>query len=236
MKCLTLACKACVLKKKAKIGKLEILLLTKLHCLFARFLSSLCLCVSVVKVDEDSVEMCSMFWPAQCSLSLVDTTLCPLVLSRDDLDTRDENTEQPGVGRVVHHSVPLSPLLTWSQTISSGDHETDHLILIRVRDGSTELDHDHLWTAQIPGSLLQVRYHSHIRWAAVVSGRGHDTVAGLDLGDRQALEHKYSGCDPPCLLDSSDGRWTQSTDFKYKIEPIFLRSNYIRLELIAIVS
>ena len=24
--------------------------------------------------------------------------------------------------------------------------------------------------------------------------------------DRQALEQKYSGCDPPCLLDSSDGR------------------------------
>ena len=29
---------------------------------------------------------------------------------------------------------------------------------------------------------------------------------GLDLGDRQVLEQKYSGCDPPCLLDSSDGR------------------------------
>ena len=32
-------------------------------------------------------------------------------------------------------------------------------------------------------------------------------ISGLDLGDRQVLEHKYSGCDPPCLLDSSDGRW-----------------------------
>ena len=31
--------------------------------------------------------------------------------------------------------------------------------------------------------------------------------AGLDLGDRQVLEQKYSGFDPPCLLDSSDGRW-----------------------------
>ena len=31
-------------------------------------------------------------------------------------------------------------------------------------------------------------------------------VSGLDTGDRQALEQKYSGCDPPCLLDSSDGR------------------------------
>ena len=30
---------------------------------------------------------------------------------------------------------------------------------------------------------------------------------GLDLGDRQALEQKYAGCDPPCLLDSSDGRF-----------------------------
>ena len=31
--------------------------------------------------------------------------------------------------------------------------------------------------------------------------------SGLDLGDRQALEEKYVGCDPPCLLDSSDGRF-----------------------------
>ena len=35
---------------------------------------------------------------------------------------------------------------------------------------------------------------------------------GLDPGDRQVLEQKYNGCDPPCLLDSSDGRlltsWT----------------------------
>ena len=30
---------------------------------------------------------------------------------------------------------------------------------------------------------------------------------GLDTGDRQALEQKYSGMDPPCLLDSSDGRF-----------------------------
>ena len=34
-------------------------------------------------------------------------------------------------------------------------------------------------------------------------------MAGLDTGDRQALEQKYSGCDPPCLLDSSDGRSEQ---------------------------
>ena len=31
-------------------------------------------------------------------------------------------------------------------------------------------------------------------------------IAGLDIGDRQVLEQKYNGCDPPCLLDSSDGR------------------------------
>jgi len=30
---------------------------------------------------------------------------------------------------------------------------------------------------------------------------------GLDPGDRQVLEQKYIGCDPPCLLDSSDGRF-----------------------------
>ena len=30
---------------------------------------------------------------------------------------------------------------------------------------------------------------------------------GLDTGDRQALEQKYSGMEPPCLLDSSDGRF-----------------------------
>jgi len=32
-------------------------------------------------------------------------------------------------------------------------------------------------------------------------------ISGLDPGDRQVLEHKYKGCDPPCLLDSSDGRF-----------------------------
>ena len=30
---------------------------------------------------------------------------------------------------------------------------------------------------------------------------------GLDTGDRQALEQKYRNTEPPCLLDSSDGRW-----------------------------
>ena len=35
-------------------------------------------------------------------------------------------------------------------------------------------------------------------------------MSGLDLGDRQVLEQKYSGCDPPCLLDSSDGRWAKN--------------------------
>ena len=33
---------------------------------------------------------------------------------------------------------------------------------------------------------------------------------GLDPGDRQVLEQKYNGCDPPCLLDSSDGRLVTS--------------------------
>ena len=50
-------------------------------------------------------------------------------------------------------------------------------------------------------------------------------ISGLDQGDRQVphlptpallttcshclqvLEQKYAGCDPPCLLDSSDGRY-----------------------------
>ena len=32
------------------------------------------------------------------------------------------------------------------------------------------------------------------------------STTGLDPGDRQVLEQKYNGCDPPCLLDSSDGR------------------------------
>jgi len=32
-------------------------------------------------------------------------------------------------------------------------------------------------------------------------------ISGLDLGDRQALEHKYAAADPPCLMDSSDGRF-----------------------------
>lgn len=32
-------------------------------------------------------------------------------------------------------------------------------------------------------------------------------ISGLDTGDRQVLEQKYKGSDPPCLLDSSDGRF-----------------------------
>jgi len=32
-------------------------------------------------------------------------------------------------------------------------------------------------------------------------------ISGLDLGDRQVLEQRFAGCDPPCLLDSSDGRF-----------------------------
>jgi len=32
-------------------------------------------------------------------------------------------------------------------------------------------------------------------------------ISGLDHGDRQVLEHRYIGCDPPCMLDSSDGRF-----------------------------
>lgn len=32
-------------------------------------------------------------------------------------------------------------------------------------------------------------------------------ISGLDPGDRQVLEHKFKGIDPPCLLDSSDGRF-----------------------------
>ena len=35
----------------------------------------------------------------------------------------------------------------------------------------------------------------------------HSYCPGLDTGDRQALEQKYSGMEPPCLLDSSDGRF-----------------------------
>ena len=38
-------------------------------------------------------------------------------------------------------------------------------------------------------------------------------ISGLDLGDRQALEQKYAGCDPPCLLDSSDGRFEHQRKF-----------------------
>ena len=31
-------------------------------------------------------------------------------------------------------------------------------------------------------------------------------ISGLDQGDRAVLEQKYSKYEPPCLLDSSDGR------------------------------
>ena len=32
-------------------------------------------------------------------------------------------------------------------------------------------------------------------------------TTGLDTGDRQILEKQYAGCEPPPLLDSSDGRY-----------------------------
>jgi len=32
-------------------------------------------------------------------------------------------------------------------------------------------------------------------------------ISGLDQGDRAVLEQKYSKYEPPCLLDSSDGRF-----------------------------
>ena len=47
---------------------------------------------------------------------------------------------------------------------------------------------------------------------AVISGRVSYKIfipavtQGMDHGDRQVLEQKYNGYDPPCLLDSSDGR------------------------------
>ena len=51
-------------------------------------------------------------------------------------------------------------------------------------------------------------YHKHIFIARINNKCVLNTgCAGLDPGDRQVLERKYIGCDPPCLLDSSDGRW-----------------------------
>ena len=32
-------------------------------------------------------------------------------------------------------------------------------------------------------------------------------ISGLDKGDRKVLQQKYSKHQPPCLLDTSDGRW-----------------------------
>ena len=56
-----------------------------------------------------------------------------------------------------------------------------------------------------------VSYKSDI---IVISGLIHIVIKhryrhnpGLDPGDRQVLEQKYSGCEPPCLLDTSDGRF-----------------------------
>ena len=37
--------------------------------------------------------------------------------------------------------------------------------------------------------------------------------AGLDVGDRKVIEQMYSGCDPPCMLDSQDGRCNTSCSF-----------------------
>ena len=37
--------------------------------------------------------------------------------------------------------------------------------------------------------------------------------AGLDVGDRKELEQLYHGCDPPCMLDTQDGRCNTSCPF-----------------------
>merc|ERR1712059_203502 len=65
--------------------------------------------------------------------------------------------------------------------------------------------------------LLLVRMASAQSWVMMISeqhryqGVSYKSdiivVSGLDPGDRQVLEQKYNGCDPPCLLDSSDGRF-----------------------------
>ena len=77
------------------------------------------------------------------------------------------------------------------------------------RRSSSELVIDNMWAAQIPGCELQVRYYCDIRWVVVsdIYLLSQPPHPGLDPGDRQVLEQKYSGCDPPCLLDSSDGRY-----------------------------
>ena len=31
-------------------------------------------------------------------------------------------------------------------------------------------------------------------------------IFGLDIGDQEVIEQKYSDCLPPCLLDTQDGR------------------------------
>ena len=69
-----------------------------------------------------------------------------------------------------------------------------------------------------------VSYKSDI---AVISGRVRYKIfipavtQGMDHGDRQVLEQKYSGYDPPCLLDSSDGRWARKI-FLYLFPPLLI--------------
>merc|ERR1719317_265430 len=38
-------------------------------------------------------------------------------------------------------------------------------------------------------------------------------ISGLDVGDRKELEQLYHGCDPPCMLDTQDGRCNTSCPF-----------------------
>ena len=73
-----------------------------------------------------------------------------------------------------------------------------------------ELGVDHLRASQISWSRIQVRHCSHIRYRETIISLRTNTAlvsSGLDTGDRQALEQKYVDSDPPCLLDSSDGRF-----------------------------
>ena len=69
-----------------------------------------------------------------------------------------------------------------------------------------------LKTVQIPHSLFGLETLRFEAWtldrdlASGLSTMIDNGWPGLDQGDRQALEQRYTGCDPPCLLDSSDGR------------------------------
>ena len=54
---------------------------------------------------------------------------------------------------------------------------------------------------------------AEMRHVPGLSHKAENTIIfGLDNEDQEAIEQKYDGCVPPCLVDSQDGRSVATND------------------------